>query len=379
VRLGQGHEVGIVSGHMTSGGRHILHVFPGFDSGGAQMRTVQLMGMMPAGTRHSILAMNGGYQFVTQVPDGVEVETLSAPPDRSFHGMGNFMADLLREKRPDAVMTYNWGSIEMVLGARRARFTPLIHHEDGFGPEESDRYLLRRIWIRRFLLRTATAVAVPSNTLRDLAIRRWRVPSARVHYLPNGVDLERFTPGARMGGDSPLIIGHVGHLRPEKNQRLLIEAFARSASRAYARLHLFGDGPEEDDLRQLVRSLGVQDVVEFKGAVADTAPVYREMDVFALSSHTEQMPLTVLEAMASGLAIVSTDVGDVHAMVDPSNHNLVVAKANADAFAGAIDRAVDDADLRRSVGDANRARCESEYDKHARYRAWVDLYDSLLS
>ena len=66
-------------------------------------------------------------------------------------------------------------------------------------------------------------------------------------------------------------------------------------------------------------------------------------------------------------------------MVDPSNHNLVVAKANPDAFAGAIDRAVDNAGLRRSVGDANRARCESEYDKHARYRAWVDLYDSLLS
>jgi glycosyltransferase involved in cell wall biosynthesis len=364
---------------MASGGPHILHVFPGFDSGGAQMRTVQLMGLMPAGTRHSILAMDGGYRFVSKVPEGVAVQTLPAPPKLSFHGMGHYMADVLRKERPDAVMTYNWGSIEMVLGARRAGFAPLIHHEDGFGPEEVDRYLLRRIWLRRFLLRTATAVAVPSTVLRDLALQRWRVPDSRVHYLPNGVDLRRFAPGAPRRGDPPLIIGHVGHLRPEKNQRLLIEAFAASASRGYARLRLCGDGPEAAELRKLAHALGVQDVVEFQGGVDDTAPLYREMDVFALSSHTEQMPLTVLEAMASGLVIVSTDVGDVRAMVAASNHDLITPNGNADALAAAIDRAVDDAELRREIGAANRTRCEAEFDEHARYRAWIDLYESVIS
>ena len=97
------------------------------------MRTVQLFGMMPAGLRHTILGMDGIYDCVQHIPAGVSFDTLPAPPNRSFFGMGKFMAELLDTHRPDAVMTYNWGSIEMVLGARKRRFCPLIHHEDGFG------------------------------------------------------------------------------------------------------------------------------------------------------------------------------------------------------------------------------------------------------
>jgi len=359
---------------MVSGGRHILHVFPGFDSGGAQMRTVQLMGMMPSGVRHSILAMSGGYRFVDHIPGGIEFETLAPPPRLSFFGMGRYLTGVLQDRRPDAVMTYNWGSIEMVLGSKRARFTPLIHHEDGFGSEESDRYLWRRIWIRRWLLRHATAIAVPSRVLRELAVRRWRVPEARVHYLPNGVDLERFRPGSR-AGDAPIVIGHVGHLRPEKNQELLIEAFARSAARTTARLRIYGEGPQEAALRQLAAARGVADTVEFWGVVADTAPVYQAMDVFALSSSTEQMPLTVLEAMASGLPIVSTDVGDVRAMIATSNDSLIVPRDDAGALAGALDRAVQGAELRRAIGADNRRRAEAEFAASIRHAAWLALYE----
>ena len=338
------------------------------------MRTVQLMGMMPAGVRHSILAMNGSYRFVDHIPSGVEFQALPAPPGLSFFGMGRYMSGILKDRRPDAVMTYNWGSIEMVLGAKRARFAPLIHHEDGFGKEESERYLLRRIWIRRWLLRHATAVAVPSRVLWNLAVSRWRVPEQRVHYLPNGLDLDRFRPAER-GAQSPVVIGHVGHLRPEKNQQLLIEAFARSAAKTRARLRIYGDGSEETRLRQLVDALGISEAVEFMGAVSDTAPAYHAMDVFALSSRTEQMPLTVLEAMASGLPIVSTDVGDVRAMTAASNQPFITPKDDAAAFAVALDRLVEDAALRSAIGTDNRSRAESEFADRDRYAAWLAMYE----
>ena len=102
------------------------------------MRAVQLMGMMSAGVRHSILAMNGGYEFVDHIPGGVEFETLPPPPSLSFFGMGRFMSGVLQDRRPDTVMTYNWGSIETVLAVRQVGHPALIHHEDGFGPEEAD-------------------------------------------------------------------------------------------------------------------------------------------------------------------------------------------------------------------------------------------------
>ena len=90
------------------------------------MRTVQLFGMMPAGLRHTILAMDGVYDCAQHIPEGVEYATLPAPPNRSFFGMGKFMAELLDTHQPDAVMTYN---------IRREKFPNNLFAESfGFGP-----------------------------------------------------------------------------------------------------------------------------------------------------------------------------------------------------------------------------------------------------
>lgn len=344
------------------------------------MRTVQLFGMMPADLRHTILAMDGVYDCVRHVPDGVQYQTLPRPPAGSFLAMGKFMAELLDEQQPDAVMTYNWGSIEMVLGARKRRFTPLIHHEDGFGPEEAHRFLRRRVWIRRFLLRTATKIAVPSRNLAGLATSLWKQPSDKVCFLPNGVDLDRFSPSppAQDAAERPVVIGHVAHLRPEKNQRLLLTAFAATPSHRQARLRIVGDGGERPGLQTLAGELGIADRVDFTGAVADTAPVYRKMDVFVLSSDTEQMPLTVLEAMASGLPVVSTDVGDVRDMVHETNRDLMSPKADAAALAASLERLITQPELRGQIGGENRKHCEAHYAKEACYRAWIQFYERVL-
>ena len=340
------------------------------------MRTVQLFGMMPSGVRHSILGLDGIYDCVEHIPSGVDYSVLPAPSSRSFLGMGKYMAELLDTQRPDAVMTYNWGSIEMVLGARKRGFAPLIHHEDGFGPEEAQRFLRRRIWLRRLLLKSATKIAVPSRNLRDLATRLWKQPADKVCFLPNGVDLERFHPGSAV--DRPVVLGHVAHLRPEKNQRLLLEAFSKTPSRAMSRLRIVGDGTERLGLERLAQQLGVSELVDFVGSVADTAPVYHEMDVFVLSSDTEQMPLTVLEAMASGLPIISTDVGDVRAMVHESNRDFMSPTADAVALARHLERLIVDAELRQTIGRHNREHCEARYAKDACYQAWIEFYRQVI-
>jgi len=362
--------------------RHLLHVFATFHTGGPAVRLCQILRLAPRSWRHTVVAMDNRFECREQMPQQVVVDYRPPPTLRGFLAMARAMAEVQRDLSPDLVLTYNWGAIESVLAARWTGL-PLVHHEDGFGPEESDRYLRRRIWARRLLLGAADGIVVPSRRLWELATRIWRRPESQVHWLPNGVDLERFVPATRdtrSRGDDELVVGHVGQFRGEKNQQLLLQAFARLRNRDRTRLLLFGgDGEGQGQLEELADRLHIAGRVTFGGTTSNTATVYPQMDVFALSSKTEQMPLTVLEAMASGLPVVSTDVGDVRHMVSPRNRPLIVPRDDAEALAAGLDKVLDDPDLRRCLGEENRRRCQQEYDLEVCYRRYLDLYSQLLA
>lgn len=360
--------------------RHLLHVFATFYTGGPAVRACQILPRAPAEWRHTVIAMDSRFECREQMRPEVQVDYRPPPSARGFFSMARAMAEVQRQLKPDLVLTYNWGAIESVLAARFTK-VPLVHHEDGFGPEESERFLRRRVWARRFLLGAADKVVVPSWTLKEVAIHLWRRPEEQVRWLPNGVDLDRFVPVGHMGQEqAELVVGHVGQFRGEKNQQLLLRAFARSRNKDRARLLLFGNGEAgQAQLEDLAGALKIRDRVDFAGTTRDTATAYPRMDVFALSSKTEQMPLTVLEAMACALPVVSTDVGDVHHMVSAPNRAMIVPKDNVGAYAVALDRLLDDPGLRRELGEENRRRCQQEYDQEICYRRYLDLYQQVLA
>ncbi len=362
---------------MSPADRHWLHVFSTFDVGGPQLRTVQIIEALPRDTRHTIIAMDGRTGCADRLPGDARIDLLEPPSARGFRAMGRAMGQRIEELSPDLLLTYNWGAIESLLGAGHAGMRAVVHHEEGFGPEEFEGLLWRRNWARRWLLRRAHAVVVPSLRLQELARRCWKQPAGRLHYLPNGIDLARFTPTERGAGDEP-VIGCVSALRPEKNQSLLLAAFARMKSREGARLLLIGDGPDRESVRALADELGITSRVTFAGSVADTATVYGDMDLFALSSRTEQMPLVVLEAMACGLAVVATDVGDVRSMLSPQNREWIAAPEDADGLARILDAALADPALRRRLGMANRRRCEEEFPLRECLDRYLAIYESAL-
>ena len=131
------------------------------------------------------------------------------------------------------------------------------------------------------------------------------------------------------------MIGTVAALRPEKNLARLLRAFRLVADVMPARLVIAGDGPERPGLEQLTRDLGLSGLVRFTGHLDDPAALYRTLDIFALSSDTEQMPLSVIEAMASGLPVAATAVGDVAAMLAAENQAFVTPLEDA-ALAGRL-------------------------------------------
>jgi glycosyltransferase involved in cell wall biosynthesis len=114
--------------------------------------------------------------------------------------------------------------------------------------------------------------------------------------------------------------------------------------------------------------------VHFTGHVADPSPLYAGFDLFALSSDTEQMPLSVIEAMAAGLAVAGTDVGDLRHMLAPENGRFV-GQRDSGALAASLGALLADAELRGRLGAANRAKARRDYDQERMFAAYAALFD----
>ena len=210
--------------------------------------------------------------------------------------------------------------------------------------------------------------------------RRPRLNRRRVHWIPNGVAaLDR--PAKRLdslGLDLPAglpIIAWAGALRAEKNPIRLLRAFAPIKDKAT--LLLIGDGPERAAIEATMDELGLRPHVRLAGYRPDSRDLIMQCQILALSSDTEQMPLVVLEAMAAGLPVVSTDVGDVRRMVAPENTRFVTS-SDADLTAALLALA-EDAELRGAIGTANRTRWRKVYDLPKMVDAYRSLFGSMTS
>ncbi len=351
----------------------LLSVFPTFAVGGAQIRFTTLANHLGSEWRHAIVAMDGVTSARERLDPGLAV-TFPEIDVRKRDTAGNvrrFRA-ALRALGPRTLLTHNFGSIEWAM-ANRLAVTRHVHVEDGFGPEERDRQIGRRVWLRRLFLRGRT-VALPSQALMRIAREVWRLDPARLHYVPNGVDLARFAGprgASSFPGEGP-IVGTVAALRPEKNIARLIRAFAVACRVAPARLVVVGDGAERGRLEQLAEEFGVGGRVHFLGHLSDPSRAIKSFDVFAMSSDTEQMPISLLEAMAAGLPVTATAVGDIAAMLPPGQGAFVTAREDT-ALAGTLARLIADSGLRARLGAENRARAEEAFDEGKMFASWASL------
>jgi glycosyltransferase involved in cell wall biosynthesis len=357
--------------------RHLLHVFSNFVPTGPELRTVELIGAFGRDFRHSIVSMDGRTSAAERLAPDVDVRLLPEPPKAGSLATARRLRTLQQEVQPDLVLTYGWGAFDMLLAARSLGFRQVIHHEEGFNEDEADQFKRRRIWARRLVLPGAAAVVVPSERLRGIAVDLWRLPPERVRLIPNGIRLDRFKPAdrnpalrARLGIPAEaLVVGTAGSLRAVKNHARLLEAVARTD----AHLLLVGDGEERPALERRAAAPDLAGRVCFAGYQESPAPFYQAMDVFALSSDSEQMPLALLEAMASSLPAVSTDVGDVLTMLPPEQASFLGAD-----LAGRIAELARDPDLRRQLGVLNRKRVEERYSFEAVCAAYRAMYQSVL-
>jgi glycosyltransferase involved in cell wall biosynthesis len=205
--------------------------------------------------------------------------------------------------------------------------------------------------------------------------------------IPNGVPTDEYTrdPKRRMQwrrahGIEPhaMVLTHIGRFAPPKNHALLIEAFARVRASTPLYLLLVGSGELESAVRAQVAQLGLEARVRFLGIRADVGDILNASDVFVLSSQVEGNPLSVMEAMAAGLPVVSTAVGGVPELVRDGATGLLVPSEDAEALAQAMQALVDDSGRRQAMGAAARQHAVAHFDIRHTVSQYEKLYESLL-
>jgi L-malate glycosyltransferase len=359
----------------------ILHCHSTFSLGGKEARAVRLMNVFGDRATHTILSA---------VPDSMDARDAidpsvavsfpgdAAPPLYGKPSPGRYR-DLTRYMQQfDLVLSYNWGSMDAV-GARRlfSKGVPrLIHHEDGFNPDEVEKLNWKRNAFRRVMLGAADALIVPSELLAGIAARHWG--RADVIRIPNGIDTAAYR-AAPIKGIIPglekkpgeVIIGTLAGLRPVKNLRRLVRAVAPIPN---ARLVIVGEGMERELIIAEAERCGLKDRLVMAGFLAEPARYVGHFDIFALSSDSEQFPISLVEAMAAGKPAVSTDVGDVRAIVSAENAPFIVAAEDEAVLSAKLRQMVDDAGLRARVGAANQALAFADYDEAKMIERYRQLY-----
>ena len=364
----------------------ILHLHSSFDLGGKEARAVRLMAAWGDRATHTIVSgVAHALGARDAIPRGVAHEIAHDPPPLTgrpsvarFEAIARFM------RRFDLVLTYNWGAIDGVM-ARRAfskGAPPLVHHEDGFNQDEADGLKPQRNVYRRIALPAAHAVAVPSMMLERIARDVWKQPAARVHRIGNGIATAAYAkpvagaiPGlVRKPGET--VIGTVAGLRAVKDLPMLVRAAGGVARRI--RLVIVGEGPEREAIAGVAAAMGMGDTLVMPGFLPAPHRYMGLFDIFACSSLSEQFPIAVVEAMAAGLPVATTRVGDVPHMLAPENVPWIVRSHNEVFLRDVLNGLAADPDLRRRIGAANQRRARAEYDEATMIARYRTLYEGAL-
>ena len=366
----------------------LLHCHGSFDLGGKEARTAKLMNRFGGQAEHVVLVANGDHSARKALDPGLSVRfpddapLLSGKPGlKRYRQLADYM------KTFDLVLTYNWGAMDAVmantiLGASMG-LPPLIHHEDGFNEDEARRLMRKRNWFRALALARARALVVPSLRLEEIARGPWHQGAEKIQRIANGIDVDLYEkkpqrgaiPGFKKGRDM-VVVGTIAGLRPVKQLTRLVRAVHAAGDDVM--LVIVGEGPDKDAIQAEAARLGMAHRLLMPGFLDRPHRYVGLFDIFALSSDSEQFPISVIEGMAAGLPVAAPAVGDVKDMVSGSNAEFITAPGDDAALVLAITKLALDPARRAQIGAANRVKAQAQFNEDrmvARYRL---LYGSAM-
>ncbi len=348
-------------------------VLPYFGPGGAEKMVAQLVaGMDPEAFHVEVFCVYGE-------PQNNHMEQYLQSKDIAIHyirkGKGFSSSAVTRLSRaldafgPDVVHTHLYACVYAAPWPV-LRHRPMLHTFHTF-PEIENKRPVRRILTRWLVRKNIMKPVGISASNQNMIAAYYGLSAERVPVVHNPVDLARFAEVSGTTDDTFRFIT-VGRFSPEKNQQMMLCAFAAFLQKGHdARLVMLGKGEEETKLKSLAKQLGIADRIDYAGYVNDVERYLKNADVFLLSSHYEAQPLCVLEAMAAGLPVISTDVGGVRDIV--TDNGILIPAGDVDAMTQAMEKLYLDADARLELGAASAKNVQA-YDVSATVAGYCALY-----
>lgn len=255
---------------------------------------------------------------------------------------------------------------------------------------EHSRHYVEEAWKRRlekwvFIMGSDRLVEV-SPVLRDASMRKDRIPAGRIEVIENGVDIRKFQNAAPLqlrqqlgiSNDASLILA-VGRLEIIKGQHHLIKAMALTAQKNEPiHLILAGDGTQKAYLKRQSQKLGVVDRVHFLGPRQDIPELMASCDLLVIPSESEGLPFVLLEAMASGLPVVSAAVGRIPQIIGKNERGILVPPRNSEAMATAIWEIVEESEKRRQMVERATSYLQVNYSQKMMLSRYAETYKTLL-
>ena len=208
------------------------------------------------------------------------------------------------------------------------------------------------LFLEMFCIFINKKVIAISESVKNSLIKFEHVSPKKIYVLPNCIDYQHFNNTSISSEElnkRDIIVGTVGRLERQKGVKYLILAMKIILSRyPDAMLDIIGDGSQLPKLRKLAEKIGISNSVKFFGKFGDVKPFYNKMDIFVLSSIYEGFGIVLLEAMASGLPIVATNVDGIKEVVSDMKSGILVPSKNPQAIADAVIKLIENPQLRSS-------------------------------
>lgn len=372
----------------------IVHVIYQLGVGGLENGLINIINTMQADAyRHTIICLTYSTDFEKRLTrSDVQIYSLHKQAGQDW---GSFvkMYRLLKQLKPSIVHTRNLSAIEYQIPALLAGVKHRIHSEHGWDVFDPDGNNKKYQWLRRLMKPFIGHFIALSKQLEDYLTDKIHVLRQKITRICNGVDTARFYP--RENGirtplpncphtltDETLVIGTVGRMHGVKDQITLVKAFIQICNqepelKSRLKLFLIGDGPLRQIAIELLQEQQLQDLAWLPGERSDIAEIMRQLDIFVLPSQAEGISNTILEAMATGLPVIATDVGGNSELVVEQVTGLLTAPGDSDTMASKILDYIHHSDMRNGHGRQAYQRILATFSLTSMVNQYQSVYAAL--